>query len=66
MTWRERAVWLGVVAVLASSLGWVAMLCAIALVHAHAVPWSALVVVRALARSCSKRGRCCRWPGWAA
>jgi drug/metabolite transporter (DMT)-like permease len=51
MTWRERAVWLGVVAVLASSLGWLAMLSAIALVHAHAVPWPALAVVRALVRS---------------
>ena len=51
MTWRERAIWIAVVVVLASSLGWVTVFAAIALAHGHPVPGSALVLLRALGRS---------------
>jgi drug/metabolite transporter (DMT)-like permease len=48
---RERAIWIGVVAVLATSLLWLATFVAIALASTHAVPLpGAIVVIRSLAR----------------
>jgi len=50
---RERAIWIGVVAVLATSLLWLTVFVAIAMAGTHVVPvTSAIALFKALARVC--------------
>jgi hypothetical protein len=47
--WRERSIWLVVIAALSTSLMWLAIVCVVALSHGHVVPAQAFVLARALA-----------------
>lgn len=47
--WRERSIWLVVIAALSTSLMWLAVICVLALSQPHFVAPQAFVVLRALA-----------------
>ncbi len=46
--WRERSAWIALIAVLSTSLTWLALLCGIALASAHGVPPAAFTLARVL------------------